>query len=127
MSIKVTAARNGQRYRCLITDKNGNKLYSNAGTIFVAKITVTSQPVNFTGAIGKTAKFTVAATGDNLTYQWQYSKDGTTWKNSTSSGSTTPTLAIKITEARNNQQYRCVIKDSHGNTVTTNAALIKVK
>ena len=127
LKIKITEARNGQRYRCLITDKYGNKIYSKTATLFVARITITTQPATYTGAVGKTAKFTVEASGNNLTYQWQYSKDGVTWKNSTSSGATTSTMKIKVTSARNGQQYRCVIKDSDGNTVTTKTVMIKVK
>ena len=34
-------------------------------------ITIISQPSDFTGQVGETARFTVAAEGEGLSYQWQ--------------------------------------------------------
>ena len=134
MTVKVTAARNGQMYRCVVTDKYGNSATSGEAMIIVPKDKpepveekITSQPADYSGKIGSNAEFTVEAEGERLKYQWQYSKDGTTWKNSSSTGYDTASLSIKITEARKGQMYRCVITDCYGNTLTSDAALIGIE
>ncbi|MGN1303563.1 MAG: hypothetical protein ACI4YB_00870, partial [Oscillospiraceae bacterium] len=42
-------------------------------------VEITSQPKNVTVAPDEKATFTVAATGDGLTYKWQVSSDGVKW------------------------------------------------
>ncbi len=129
LKISATAARNGYQYRCKITDSNGSTAYSNAATLTVeSPAKITSQPRSVTATAGDTVKFTVGATGIELTYQWQYrTSSGGTWKNSTTSGCKTATLSIHATEARNGYQYRCAVSDSLGNTVYSNAATLTVE
>ena len=130
LTVPITAARDGQKYRCIITDAAGNTATSDAATLtVVTKITITSQPVDFTGAVGDMATFTVEATGNSdLTYQWQYQNVGTSyWQNSSQSGNQTATLTVPITAARDGQKYRCVITDADGNTVASNEASIFVE
>ncbi|MBR6835053.1 MAG: leucine-rich repeat domain-containing protein [Oscillospiraceae bacterium] len=127
ISVKITDARNGQMYRCIISDADGNEITSDEATITVQKSQpkITEQPVDYSGAIGTLAVFTVDAEGEGLTYQWQYSKDGTTWKNSSLRGYDTAILNVKVTEARVGQMYRCVITDCYGYTVTSDAVTIE--
>ncbi|MBR6835711.1 MAG: hypothetical protein IKM72_06880, partial [Oscillospiraceae bacterium] len=87
---------------------------------------INTQPVDFTGPVGDTATFTVEAQGDGLKYQWQYSKDGINWKNSNSAGYNTPSMSVKITEARNGQQYRCIVTNSKNRSVKSATAKIIV-
>ena len=129
LTVPITEARDGQQYRCVVTDGNGNTVTSNAAAIHATeatpKITITSQPEDYTGEVGTKATFTVAAEGNELTYQWQYQNAGSNyWQNSSQNGSKTDTLTVPITEARDGQKYRCVITDADGNTVTSNAAAI---
>ena len=129
LTVPITKARDGQQYRCVITDADGNTVTSNAAAVHATeatpKITITSQPEDYTGEVGTKATFTVAAEGNELTYQWQYQNVGSSyWQNSSQSGSTTNTLTVPVTEARDGQKYRCVITDADGNTVTSNAAAI---
>ncbi|OLR62706.1 hypothetical protein BHF69_08460 [Anaerostipes sp. 992a] len=131
IKVPITEARNGQQYRCMVTDVNGNKVTSDAARLIVGTASegpvITGQPVNYTGEVGKTATFTVTATGEELKYQWQYSNDkGATWKNSSQSGNKTATIKVPITEARNGQQYRCVVTDANGSSVTSEAAKLIV-
>ena len=125
ISVPVTAARNGQQYRCIITNANGNKVTSNAAKLLV-KTVITAQPKNATASVGETAQFTVSATGAGLTYQWQFCKGGK-WENSGMTGSKTATISVPATAARNGQQYRCIITDANGNKVISNAAKLTVK
>jgi len=127
LSVAVTAARNGYQYRCVITNQAGDMVTSNAATLTVVTLKVTAQPAGANLPAGKTAKFTVKATGTGLKYQWQYrtSSKGS-WKNETASGSKTATLSVPVTAIRNGYQYRCVIADKYGNVVNSNAATLKV-
>ncbi|MCK4630150.1 MAG: gliding motility-associated C-terminal domain-containing protein, partial [Bacteroidales bacterium] len=77
------------------------------------------------------AYFTVTATGrDPLSYQWQENR-GTGWNNISDagiySGTTTDSLQLSIvTLVMDGYRYRVIITDFHGNTNTTNAALLTV-
>ena len=128
LSVAITEARIGQKYRCIVTDADNCSVTSKAGTIKLkAPITIDSEPADVTGKVGKYAVFTVEATGSNLTYQWQYMNASGVWKNSNSTGYNTNSMKIKITEARNGQQYQCIISDDKGNTLTSRAAVIQVE
>ena len=132
IKVPVTAARDGQQYRCVVTDGEGNKAISSAARLIVGAATqgvsITSHPENYTGAVGETAVFTVRAEGTGLSYQWQYSNDGgNAWKNSSQNGSRTYMIKVPITAARNGQQYRCVVTDERGNSVTSEAGTLRVQ
>ena len=125
MSVKLTEARDGRQYRCVITDAAGDKITSEPATMSVQKtVTITAQPQDFTGKIGATATFKVAAAGDGLTYQWEYKDVGGDWARSSFK---TPSMTCKITAARDGRQYRCIIKDAYGNEVTSDPATIIAK
>ena len=127
LSVPVTVARNGQQYRCVITDANGKTATSNAATL-TAKPAITTQPADKSAKVGETVKFTVAAAGVNITYRWQYRTSSTgTWKNSTLTGHATATLTVAATAARNGYQYRCVVEDANGNKAISNAATLTIK
>ncbi len=127
LSVPVTVARNGQKYRCVITDANGKTATSNAATL-TAKPAITTQPADKSAKVGETVKFTVAAAGVNITYRWQYRTSSTgTWKNSGATGCSTATLSIEATAARNGYQYRCVVEDANGNKAISNAATLTIK
>ena len=87
--------------------------------------TIDTQPASQTVTKGNTATFTVAATGENLSYQWQQSADnGTNWNNisgATSNSYTTNAATLEM----NNYQYQCVVSNSAG-SVTSNAATLTV-
>ena len=125
LSVPVTAARDGQKYRCVVTAGNGSSSESAAAAVLVKPV-ITANPSNFTGKIGETAKFTVTATGTGLTYQWQFLDNGV-WKDSGMTGAKTATISVPITAARNGQQYRCVVKATNGVTAASNAAKLTVK
>ncbi|MCC8081747.1 MAG: hypothetical protein LIO80_07050, partial [Lachnospiraceae bacterium] len=137
LSVPVTEARDGQQYRCVVTDGDGNTVTSEAATLTVSddgdltdeeELSITLQPSDYTGSVGDTATFSVEATGTGLTYQWQYkSAGGTMWHDSGLTGATTATLSVPVTAARDGQQYRCIVTDGDGNTVTSDAATLSVE
>lgn len=128
LKVKITEARYGQQYKCVVTDSLGLTATSNIVTINREVIyegpSFITQPVDFTGSIGEIAKFTVSAEGEGtLQYQWQeYKNDG--WVNSAWTGNATSTLKVKINEARYGQGFRCVVTDGLGNTAYSDIVTI---
>ena len=129
ITVQGTKARNGYQYRCVITDRNGNKVTSNGATLTVqAGLSITDQPGSKTVAVGENAIFKVTATGVYLTYQWQFKKAGaTTWTNSGMTGSKTDSITVQGTKSRNGYQYRCVITHENGSKVISDSATLTVK
>ncbi|MBR6836716.1 MAG: hypothetical protein IKM72_12050 [Oscillospiraceae bacterium] len=125
LSIKITEGRDGQKYRCVVKDKNNERVISNTVSIKVLVLPIVSQPSDCIDKIGKKAVFNVEASGTGLTYQWQFN-NGTGWHDSTASGSNTSSLSVKITQARDGQKYRCIISDDRGATATSEPACIHV-
>ena len=88
-------------------------------------VVITTQPENSYSTVGTTATFTVAAEGDRVTYQWQYStNDGETWSNV--SNGTSATLNVSAQASVDGNLYRCVVKDFMGHTATSQAGKLTV-
>ncbi len=111
VSVPFLYYRNGQQYRCVVTDAAGKKHNSFSAKMYVRLIT--AQPKNVTATAGKNAVFTVQAAGNNLKYCWQFN-NGHGWKNSGMTGCKTATLTVPATAARNGQQYRCIVTAPNG-------------
>lgn len=76
------------------------------------------QPEDVKTEPGKRVSFTVEAEGENLHYQWQYSKNnGTTWINSTAGSAESPVLKTTVSATWTDRLYRCVIDDAEGNYI----------
>ena len=85
------------------------------------------QPSNITCYNNVTVKFYFGATGNNLKYRWQASKDGgNTWNDSSISGYNTDTLSVAATTSRSGYKFRCIVTDKKGNTLTSEAARLNV-
>lgn len=90
-----------------------------------AVLKILEQPTDQSGAAGETAVFTVKAQGVGLTYQWYYrTGSASDWYQSTFAGYDTDTQPVEIQSWRNGHQYRCVITDAYGNTVTSDYGTI---
>ena len=67
------------------------------GIIYLKFIHIT-QPKNVMANVGDTATFKVVATGEGLTYQWQWRKNASsTWAATTVNGNKTATLKVPAT------------------------------
>lgn len=86
------------------------------------KLAIISQPEDYEGVIGETATFSIGATGVGLTFRWQYSDNGSTWYDSVSTASM---ISVTISSTNLGRLYRCVVTDSFGDTITSNAAEIR--
>ena len=131
LTVTATKQRNGYQYRCVVTDKYGNEVISKAATLTVIEehyAKIVSEPKDITAQVGETVKFTIVASGDGLTYRWQYKEPGSTWRNSGSVDSRTDTLTVNAATSRNGYQYRCIIVDQYGNVIwSTEVTLTVVK
>ena len=124
LTVDITNARDGMKFRCVVTDKNGKKKYSDPATLHVGiALEITKQPVDFTGLIGNKAYFSIAAKGEDLEYQWQYYSKGV-WKNSGATGNKTSKVTVDITSARDGMKFRCVVTDGYGHEEISDEAAI---
>jgi hypothetical protein len=124
---RVSAASDGLQVRVVVTDRDNLSAVSNTVTLNVAPA-ITVQPTRQTEPVYWSATFTVTAIGvPNLTYQWQY-LSGTTWKPfAAGTGFDTNTLTTAPTTlALNGLQFRVVITDGNGLTVTSKAVTLTV-
>ena len=126
-SIAMDSSRDGRQVYCVVTDKYGNSVTSNTVTLSMAKATVkiTQQPVSVTVIEGKTAKVTVKATGDGLTYKWYYKNPGDSGFTYTSSFKGN-TYSVTMNEARNGRQVLCRVYDKYGNVAQTNTVKLSM-
>jgi len=132
LTVAAETKRNGYQYYCKITDASGKTVKTDIVTLTVketaAPLTVTSQPADRTVTEGAEAKFTAAASGTGLKYQWYWRKNSSgTWAASTGTGYNTNTLTVAGEAKRNGYQYYCKITDASGNTVKTNTVTLTVK
>ncbi len=126
----------GDYYRCVLSAAGASNLISSVARSLVQRtISITSQPVNTTGAVGGTENFAVVATtSDNdagdITYQWQVSiTDGASWSDvSTGSGGTTSTYTTEtLTTTQDEYQYRCLLSCPGATTIPSNAAVLQIE
>lgn len=107
-----------------ITIENGGTLNGEPGGTGKIETTPTidTQPASQTVTKGNTATFTVAATGENLSYQWQQSTDnGQNWTDIGATGVSYTTEATTI--SMSGYQYRCVVSNSAGIATSSVATL----
>lgn len=130
LTVPVTKGRVGMRFRCVVRDSSGAEVTSNAATLTSGdspsgSLAITTQPTDQSCELNESAVFTVAATGSGLTYQWQYQASGETdWSDSTLTGAKTASLTVRLTRSRMGMKFRCVVTDSTGASVTSEAATL---
>jgi gliding motility-associated-like protein len=112
----VTNSLNGVSVRCILTGGCFGAIISQEAVINILQPPVIStQPVNTQRCIGESAVFSIVASGNSLSYQWQLSTDnGITFSNIANnaniSGATTAQLTINFLSFSNNGDvYRCVV------------------
>ena len=126
LQFSALAKYNGVQYRCKVTDANGKTVTSSAIKLTIDP-TITAQPKSTGAAVGATAKFSISATGAGLKYQWQYKYPNGSWTNSGYASGKTATLQFSALAKYNGVQYRCVITDANGKTVTSSAVKLTVR
>ena len=127
LSVASVAGLNGWQFRCVVTDANGQKAYSD----IVKILTVTgilTQPQDTMAVVDSTAKLTVEMCGNGpFTYQWQSRQNATAnWSNSGQSGAKSATLSVAAIAGLTGWQFRCVVTDATGKRFVTDAATLYV-
>jgi subtilisin-like proprotein convertase family protein len=128
----ATAAMANNSYRVVITGSCGAAVTSSAAVLTVnTPAVITTQPVaTFVTCAGNGASISVAATGNQLTYQWQVSTDGgTTYANIANganySGVTTNTLTfVSAALTFINYKYRVQVTTAGCALVNSTAATL---
>ncbi|MBQ5541742.1 MAG: hypothetical protein IIU06_01600, partial [Erysipelotrichales bacterium] len=117
---KVTSARSGYAYRCVVKNSVG-KATSEPAVLTVSvpdAPVITQDPQSLTVLSGTTVSFTVEAEGHALEYQWYYRTAGNeTWMKSTAECANTPVYVLdgsKVNPLREDYAYRCVVKNAGG-------------
>ena len=125
-SMTMDSTRDGRSVYCIVTDKYGNSVRSNVATLSMKKTaTITKQPASVSVASGATAKTTVTATGDGLSYTWYY-KD-TSASTYSKSSTTTNTYSAEMNSWRNGRKVYCVVTDKYGNSVKSSVVTLSMK
>ena len=120
---------NGRKYRCVVGDSSGKKTESTAAVLTVINVAITQQPKNADILSGENAAFHVAASGNGLTYQWQWQAKGSTaWSNTSIAGARTDTLQITgAPDSFDGRKYRCVVNNVNGKKAESSAATLTVR
>ena len=124
ITVPVTAARLGQKYKCVIKSDDGTTVETDVVEVALPEpgiITIEAQPDHIRAKLGENGSATVTASAEAaLRYQWYFKAVNTeVWKVSGMEGSKTPTITVPVTAARLGQKYKCVIKSDDGTTVET--------
>ena len=123
-SLKMTAANSNRRVYCVITDKYGNKVTTNIVSLRM-RVAIVTQPKSVAVTKNKTAKTSVKAVGDKLSYSWYFKDVGQT--KYTRSSIKTATYSCKITSKTKGRRVFCVVKDRYGKTVQSKTVVLKMK
>ena len=117
---------NGMQVKCTVTDGNGNTVDSESAVVTVnIPLAITKQPQSVTANIGDSVKFTVKASGNDLSYQWYYKKaDASDWTKWT--GHTSANTTATANESWNGMQVKCTVTDGSGSTVDSESAVVTV-
>ena len=124
----VSTALNNNRYRVILSNCALGSLISNAATLIVnAPVSINTQPASTVECTGNNVTFTTAATGTNISYQWQISSDaGASWANISGAISNSLTLNA-VTAGLNGNQYRVVVSGScNPGGINSSAALLTI-
>ena len=117
----------GRLYRCKVTG-SGETLTSEAAriTLLFSPFEITIQPQNVSAKAGEDVVLHVETNKSDVTYQWQYSINGTTWKNCSSAGYNTDTFSFMMKATLSGRQYRCRVT-SGGETLISEAGTITLR
>ena len=89
-----------------------------------AALAITGQPQDCSAHPGEEVTVSVSADGEGLSYQWYYkNKDASKYKKSSVITSTYTTV---MSNAKDGRTVYCVIKDSRGNTVKSEKAVLSM-
>jgi hypothetical protein len=129
----ATSSVNANQYQVIVSNTGCTSATSSAATLTINTApAITSNPSNSTVTTGATASFTAAASGTNLTYQWQESTNGgTSYSNISNggsySGATSASLSISsTTTGMSGYEYQVIVSNTGCTSATSTAATLTV-
>ncbi|GEM_PF-6240111 len=130
LTVATTPGLDGWQFRCVVTDGNEQKEYTDVATLRVKTDTpkITTQPVDQTVGAGTEATFSVVAIcSETMTYRWQSRKNAESdWSYSGQSGAKTETLTVATTPGLNGWQFRCIVTSATGKKTTSDVVTLTV-
>ena len=117
---------NGLRLRCRVTDGANQVACSNEATVTIVKpLEITSQPKSVSGQVGTPISMSVTASGENLSYQWEYyDVNSGSWKDYI--GQTESVLNAPIYSDWNGLRLRCRVTDGANQVACSNEATVTI-
>ena len=97
-------------------------LFSNT----VSPVSISGHPSNKTVAQGGMVNFSVTASGDGLTYQWQRNGTRIPGNESRFEDVLKAVLTIRNAKVEDAGKYKCIVFNGAGDNVTTNEATLTV-
>jgi len=127
-SVTMDESRNGRQVYCVVTDDYGNKLRTDTVTLSMTKneVKIVTEPKSVWVAEGATAKVTVKAEGDGLTYKWYYKNPGAT-KYTYTSAFKGNAYSVAMNEDRDGRYVYCKVTDAYGNTVKSKTVSLNMQ
>ncbi|HSU85687.1 MAG TPA: immunoglobulin domain-containing protein [Chthoniobacterales bacterium] len=114
----ATVADNGSLFSARVSNAGGTVTSNTANLTVRIPPSITTQPANKTVSVGKTAKFSVTATGTSpFSYQWM--KNGLNITGATKASYTTPPTV----PADNGSLFSVKVSNAAGSTTSNNALL----
>ena len=128
LTVDGKTAVSGTQYRCTVSDNYGQKVTTNTATLTIKKpLEISSQPVSITATENNRVTFSIEATGENVSYQWQKATSDTEellWTDI--EGATYGTYTFTAALADNGNRYRCMVSDGE-DTINSSVATLTVK
>ena len=124
---EMSEDRNGRKVYCVITDKFGNSTKSDVAVLTMEKtpLAIVSQPQSITVKPDTTARVSVQAEGDGLTYTWYFAAKGSS--KFSKSSITTASYSTTMDITRDGRRVYCVITDKYGKSVTTDTVTLSME
>ena len=122
LPITAGTKNDGTSYRCVITDEEGNKITSAAGTLTLEiPLQITGISEDAYDVNGESVAFHIDAIGNgDLSYQWQYKLAGESeWRTPAQASAKTADYVFKLRPSYDNIEVRCIVKDASGNSATS--------
>lgn len=95
------------------------------------ELVITQQPKDFDVVEGTTITESIEASGEGITYEWEFSPNGTVWVNLSQLGldSAVPSFTINgsvVTTEFNGYKLRCTVTDNSGKSIVSRVATLTV-
>ena len=124
-SFNMKASYHGRSYRCIVTAGGKTLISDEAHISLVSKpLEIIAQPGDVSAAAGDRVVLHVEAIGSGIKYQWQWTKDGKTWRNCTYAGYNTDTFSFTMKTSLAGRYYRCLVSTSNEELISDRALLI---